>query len=54
MMIITIITRVIGEHKINKLIVGTNEHLTMPDVPLQKLRGVAIFVSLQECGFSRL
>ena len=24
------------------------------DVPLQKLRGVAIFVSLQECGFSRL
>ena len=23
-------------------------------MPLQKLRGVAIFVSLQECGFSRL
>ena len=29
--------------------------ITCPrDMPLQKLRGVAIFVSLQECGFSGL
>ena len=31
-----------------------NNHAVMYDVPLQKLRGVAIFASLQECGFSRL
>ena len=36
------------------LITGLSYQFTGRDMPLQKLSGVAIFVSLQECGFFRI
>ena len=44
---LTCSSRVLSQVSVTSLLPGR-------DMPLQKLSGVAIFASLQECGFSRV